>query len=337
MPTQAIDVIAPNLNRRLSGVTSTVISLVPLQAKRMGVVTTGVALPAGLPFVPLWKLPLLKRRPMVWHARRNNEMLLGIALRALLGVKLKLIFTSSSPRKRGRLTNWMVSKMDAIVATTSVNAEVMPGAPVIIPHGVDTTRFTPGTSDLFGMGDARVIGCFGRVRHKKGTHHFVEAMCRLLPQNPGFSAVIMGRVTPDNKDYADTLKAQIAKAGLTDRIRFAEEIPVGRMTEAYNALSLYVTPSLLEGFGLTVPEALACAVPVVASDVGAFRQFVSQDCGYIVAPDDADALTDAISTILRQDMPALGKAGQARVKAEFGLDREADALCDLYSELLSQQ
>lgn len=332
-----IDVIAPNLNRRLSGVTATVISLVPLQARRMGVVATGVGLPEGLPYVPVWKLPFLKRRRRVWHARRNNEMLLGILLRALLRMDLKLIFTSSSPRVRGGLTRWMVSKMDAIVATTQVNAEVMPGKPVIIPHGVDTTRFSPGESDLFVTGDAKLIGCFGRVREKKGTHHFVEAMCRLLPDNPDYSAVIMGRITPDNKEYGDALKAKIEKAGLSDRIRFAGEIPVERMTEAYNALSLYVTPSLLEGFGLTVPEALSCAVPVVASDVGAFRQFVTQDCGRIVPPEDAEALTGAISAILKQDLTALGAAGRARVIEEFGLEREADALCELYSALLSQQ
>jgi mannosyltransferase len=332
-----IDVIAPNLNRRLSGVTATVISLVPLQAKRMGVVATGVGLPNGVPYVPVWKLPLLKRRRRVWHARRNNEIMLGILLRALFRMDLKLIFTSSSPRVRGGLTRWMVSKMDAIVATTQVNAEVMPGTPVIIPHGVDTTRFAPGPSDLFGRGDAKLIGWFGRVREKKGTHHFVKAMCRLLPENPDYSAVIMGRITPDNNDYGDKLKAQIADAGLSDRIRFAEEIPVDQMTDAYNALSLYVTPSLLEGFGLTVPEALSCGVPVVASDVGAFKDFVSQDCGRIVPPDDTEALTNAISTILKQDLKALGAAGRTRVTQEFGLEREADALCELYSALLSQQ
>lgn len=331
-----IDVIAPNLNRRLSGVSATVISLVPLQARRMGVVATGVSLPDNMPFVPIWKLPLLKRRPRVWHARRNNEMLLGILLRSVFRMKLKLVFTSSSPRVRGGLTNWMVSKMDAIVATTKINAGVMPGTPVIIPHGVDTDTFSPGESDLYEMGGQQVIGCFGRVRPMKGTHHFVDAMCRVLPDNPEFSAVIMGRITPDNTSYGDKLKAKIEQAGLTDRIRFVEEIPISDMPKAYQALSLYVSPSLLEGFGLTPLEALSCEVPVVASDVGAFKQFVSQDCGHIVPADDADALTAAIAAILQQDLPALGAAGRQRAKDQFGLEREANALCDLYDALLAQ-
>lgn len=331
-----IEVIAPNLNRRLSGVTATVIALVPYQVKKIGIVATGVALPEGLPFVPVWKLPFLKRRMRVWHARRNNEMMLGILLRALGLMRLKLVFTSSSPRKRGGLTRWMVSKMDAIVATAPQNAAVMPGDPVIIPHGVNTEVFVPASSDIFGAGDQKLIGCFGRVREKKGTHHFVEAMCELLPDHPEYTAIIMGRITPDNDAYGKALKARIAKAGLEDRILFKDERPLTEMPRAYNALSLYVAPSLLEGFGLTPLEALSCEVPVVATDVGAFRDFVSQDCGEIVAKDDAPALTQAVGRMLRRDLGAMGAAGRQRAQAQFGLDREADALVDLYRGLLDE-
>lgn len=330
------EVIAPNLNRRLSGVTATVISLVPLQARRIGIVATGIALPDGLPFVPLWKLPFRKRRLRVWHARRNNEMMLGILLRGLGLMRLKLVFTSSSPRKRGGLTNWMTRQMDAIVATTPVNAEVMPGAPVIIPHGVDTGSFTPAESDIFEAGGQKLIGCFGRVRPMKGIHHFVDAMCQLLPDHPDYSAIIMGRITPDNAEYGEKLKAQIAKAGLSARILFRDELPLTEMPKAYNALSLYVAPSLLEGFGLTPLEALSCEVPVVATDVGAFRDSVSQDCGEIVPKDDGPALTRAIGAMLGRDLGAMGVAGRMRAKGEFGLEREADALVALYRELLDE-
>ncbi|WP_372887649.1 glycosyltransferase family 4 protein [Shimia sp.] len=329
-----IEVIAPNLNSRLSGVTATVIALVPHQARRIGIVATGIALPGGLPFVPLWKLPFLKRRLRVWHARRNNEMLLGLLLRGLGLMRLKLVFTSSSPRQRGGLTNWMTGKMDAIVATTPVNASVMPGAPELIPHGVDTEVFAPAPSDVFASGGQRLIGCFGRVRPMKGTHHFVEAMCALLPDHPDHSAIIMGRITPDNADYGKALKARIAEAGLQDRILFKDELPLTEMPRAYNALALYVAPSLLEGFGLTPLEALSCAVPVVATDVGAFADFTTPACGEIVPKDDAAALTGAIARMLGRDLAAMGQAGRARVIADFGLDREAEALVALYRRLL---
>jgi len=333
-----LKVLAPNLNRRLSGVTATVIALVPRQRQHIEIAATGVALPDGIPFVPFWKVPFLKRRPRVWHARRNNEMLVGVILRAVFRMNLKLIFTSSSPRKRGGLTNWLVRQMDAIVATTPVNAEVMPGTPVIIPHGVNTDIFAPSAvPDVFGMAGQKVIGCFGRIRPMKGTQHFVEAMCRVLPEHPEFSAVIMGRITPDNAAFHKTLEARISEAGLQDRIVFRDELPFTDMSKAYNALSLYVAPSLLEGFGLTPLEALSCAVPVVATDVGAFRDFVTPDCGLIVPKDDADALTTAIASILDGNLAELGTAGRHHVQNAFGLDREANALVTLYQQLLNDE
>ncbi|MBR9841709.1 MAG: glycosyltransferase, partial [Rhodobacteraceae bacterium] len=246
------------------------------------------------------------------------------------------VFTSSSPRKRGGLTNWMTRRCDALVATTPINATVMPGTPRIIPHGVNTDTFSPGPAHDYGTGTQKLIGCFGRVRPMKGTHHFVEAMCRLLPDHPGYTAIIMGLITPDNAEYGDRLRARIRQAGLEDRILFKDELPLTEMPAAYRALSLYVTPSRLEGFGLTPLEALSTGVPVVATDVGAFRDFVSQDCGEIVAADDPDALTAAITAMLSRDLPAMGNAGRARVIDQFGLSREADALVALYRELLAE-
>ena len=77
-----IEVVAPNLKRRLSGVTATVVRLIPVQARMIGIVTTGPGLPDNLPHVPLARAATLPRdRWRVWHARRNTEMALGLILR----------------------------------------------------------------------------------------------------------------------------------------------------------------------------------------------------------------------------------------------------------------
>ena len=84
-----IEVIAPNLKRRLSGVTATVVRLVPLQARRIGIAATGPGLPPHVPHVPLWRLFLMPRdRLRVWHARRNTEMALGLVLRGVFRRRL---------------------------------------------------------------------------------------------------------------------------------------------------------------------------------------------------------------------------------------------------------
>ncbi|WP_442872605.1 glycosyltransferase family 4 protein [Cognatishimia sp. SS12] len=334
------DVLAPNLNRRLSGVSATVFALVPLQTKQIKIAATGVSVPHGLPFLPLSRIPFLPRRTRIWHARRNNEMMVGLLLKWLCRSRLKLIFTSSSPRKRGGLTRWLVARMDAIVATNAKNAAVMPGTPVIISHGVDTDSFRPGTADVFDAQGQKLIGCFGRVRAKKGTDVFVSAMCELLPDHPEFDAVILGRIAPDHRKFADDLKAQIARAGLTERIRFAEELPVTEMPRAYQSLDLYVAPSLLEGFGLTPLEAMACGVPTVASrDVGTFNdQIQDGHTGALFPAGDSQALASALRPYL-SDAALREKssiAARAHVMAEFSLQKEAGALIDLYQKLLNE-
>lgn len=101
-----VEVIAPNLKQRLSGVTSTIIQLVPLMKDRIGIATFGPGLPDGLPKVRWWQLPALWIRPAsgrkrIWHARRNTEMAAGVVLRSL-GARLHLVFTSASQRKHTR-------------------------------------------------------------------------------------------------------------------------------------------------------------------------------------------------------------------------------------------
>ena len=80
---EPIDVIAPNLKVRLSGVTTTIATLVPLQSQSIGIVATGPGLPSDVPHLALWRVLLMPRRLRVWHARRNNELLLGLMLKWL--------------------------------------------------------------------------------------------------------------------------------------------------------------------------------------------------------------------------------------------------------------
>ena len=118
-----IEVIAPHLKRRLSGVTATIARLLPVQARSIGIVATGSGLPADVPFVPLWSVILMSgRKGRVWHARRNTEMLLGLFLRHVLRKRLKLVFTSASQRHHTRYTRLLISGMDAVLATSGRTA-----------------------------------------------------------------------------------------------------------------------------------------------------------------------------------------------------------------------
>ena len=107
-----IEVVAPNLKRRLSGVTATVVRLIPVQARMIGITTTGPGLPPELPHIPLTRAAKLPRdRWRVWHARRNTEMALGLILRRVLRRRYRLLFTSAAQRRHtGRANNLRKSR-----------------------------------------------------------------------------------------------------------------------------------------------------------------------------------------------------------------------------------
>jgi mannosyltransferase len=339
-----ITVIAPHFKRRLSGVTSTVIQLVPEQRRQgLGILTLGPGLPDHLPKMRWAELPGLWKRPnatpaRVWHARRNNEMLVGLILRDIFRMPLKLLFTSAAQRHHSRYTRWLISKMDGVVATNGKSGSFLKVPHRVIRHGVDLQVFHPSDEldrslreDLKGR---HLVGCFGRVRHQKGTDLFVRAMIELLPGNPEWTAVISGRITAEHTAFADKLKADIAAAGLTDRIRFLGE--VDDIKPWYRRLTLYVAPSRNEGFGLTPLEAMASGTAVVASDAGAYAEMIIEgETGSVVPAGDYGRLRDAISTFLEpQKAMEAGRRGREHVEAAFGLEREADQLADVYASLL---
>lgn len=339
-----IDVIAPNLKRRLSGVTATIVRLVPLQATMIGIAATGPGLPPHVPHLPLWRLFTLPRdRVRVWHARRNTEMLLGLILKAVFRRRLKLLFTSASQRKHSGYTRRLIARMDGLIATSRKSANYLERAPVVILHGIDTTGFSPPADRALlrrrlGLPeDHTIIGCYGRIRAQKGTDAFVAAALALLPERPKATALVMGRATEGHDGFLAGLKERVAQAGLSERIRFLAEVPVHEIADWYRALDLYVAPQRWEGFGLTPIEAMACGVPVVATRVGAFEEIVTDETGTLVPPGDIPALTTAIAPWL--DDPdrrrTAGAAALARVRSEFRIEDEAAALVAAYRRLLA--
>jgi mannosyltransferase len=344
---KTISVVAPHLKRRLSGVTSTVIQLVPEQTLLgRGIVTLGPGLPKTLPKMGWLQLPSLWFAPQgsstrVWHARRNTEMLLGVFLKAVLRMRLKLLFTSAAQRRHSGYTRGLIRRMDAVIATSARSGAFLEVPHTVILHGIDLKRFHPPQDDAdtmaaTGLPGRHLVGCFGRVRHQKGTDLFVRAMIELLPQNPDWTAIVCGRVTPEHKPFGDALKASVEAAGLSERIVFAGE--VDDIKPWYRRATLYVAPSRNEGFGLTPLEAMASSTAVVASDAGAYAEMIVPDeTGAVTPAGDYEALRDAIRPyILDPDLARRhGENGLAHVTAQFALAKEATAIDAVYDRLLT--
>lgn len=345
-----IDVLVPNFKRRLSGVTATIVRLVPLQAKMIGLAAVGPGLPDGLPHLTILQLLLLPRArpdgsPRVWHARRNTEMIGGLALKWVLRKRLKLVFTSASQRQHTWLTKWLIARMDAVIATSGRTATYLERPATVILHGIDTDQFHPldpaakaAKRRKLGLPEGAIlIGCYGRIRAQKGTDVFVSAMQALARSHPTLTAIVMGRATEAHQSFERDLKAQVAEAGLTDRILFPPEVPVSDMAAWYQVLDLFVAPQRWEGFGLTPLEAMACGVPVVATDVGAFSELVVEGkTGSLIAAGEVGAMIEAVSHWLGAPtaVSQASLAARAHMEDAFQLKREARAIVEVYRSLL---
>ncbi|MEN0000214.1 MAG: glycosyltransferase family 4 protein [Pseudomonadota bacterium] len=343
-------VIAPNFKRRLSGVTSTIIQLIPLQRRTgLGIATTGAGLPASLPRLMVWSwIHLYKKpddgKPRVWHARRNTEMLGGLVLRDLLRVPIKLVFTSASQRQHTRYTKWLINRMDAVIATSRKTAAYLDVPNQVVMHGIDTERFCPpkdksAAKKAVGLPeDRKIIGCFGRIRAQKGTDLFAKAMMSALKDRPGWTAIIAGRATEAHQTFQRALEKQIADAGMADKILF-----VGEHTDIerwYQALDLFIAPQRWEGFGLTPIEAMASGVPVLATDVGAFSELVIDGkTGFILADLEVQTMAKAAGELMDNDVMrmSMADASRAHMIEDFPLIREVRELAQVYADVSGRQ
>jgi mannosyltransferase len=340
--TPDLQLIVPNLHRRYSGVTATNRMVAPKLADMYRAAWLGPHAPDGIARMGFGDLLRLWRRPtpLIWHARRNDEMIAGLLLRGL-GWPLKLVFTSAAQRHHKWLTRWLIRQMDAVIATSDYSASYLKRESTVVMHGVDTDLYAPPADRAAAFAEAKLpgryaIGCFGRVRAQKGTDVFVEAMCRLLPHYPDFTAVIVGAVVPEQQGFADGLKRQIEAAGLQSRIIITGELTNEEVQRWYQRLTVYAFTSRNEGFGLILIEAMASGAALVAARAGA-AEFVVEDgvTGVLTPPGDADALAGALEPLMADpgSATAMGMRARARVLERFSLDAEAKAIAAVYETL----
>ena len=338
-----LQLIVPNLHRRYSGVTATNRSVAPKLAKMLRAGWLGPDAPEGIARMGVADLMKLWRcaKPLIWHARRNNEMIIGVLLRSL-GWPLNLVFTSAAQRHHSWITRWLIRRMDAIIATNEISASYLKRQAVVIPHGVDTDRYAPAADRAAafaqtGLPGSYAIGCFGRVRAQKGTDVFVDAMCRLLPRYPDFAAVIVGAITAEQTTFANQLKKRIEAAGLQSRMVMTGELPIEELPRWYQRLTIYAFTSRNEGFGLTLIEAMSSGAALVASRAGAAELVVEDGVsGVLTPPGDVDALVAALEPLMGDPASAIamGERARARVLAQFSLDAEANRIAEVYRTLV---
>ena len=277
----------------------------------------------------------------IWHARRNTEMLLGLVLKRL-GWRLALIFNSASQRRKSRYTDFLIARMDEVIATSETSASFVSRDATVIHHGVDLETYRPpddraaafAATGLPGKyGSAPSAGCAGR-RAATSSSRRCAGFCRTIRTSPPSSSATSRSTTCRS---SEKLKQRIAAAGSCERIRFLGELPIEEVPLWYQRISIYVFASRVEGFGLTMLEAMAAGDAVVATRAGAAEMVIADGETGVLAPiDDVEALVAAIEPLMRDParIAAMGERARAQSGGQaFSRDREVDEILAVYRRL----
>ena len=261
----------------------------------------------------------------------------------MLRLPIKIVFTSAGQKRHSAFPRWLISRMDAVIATSEQAARVVPNVWATIPHGINTDRFFPAEDRAqawakLGYGGEIGFASMGRIRPEKGTDTFVDTMITLLPQMPEAVALMTGRTAPQHKKFEDSLRARVAAAGLSDRILFLGDLPSDRLPEIVRAVSLIVQLPRHEGFGVVPLEGMASATPFIGTEAGYYKELSLQGKTGTVLPVGAKPATiaQAITDMLRPERYAASvEAGRALISASFSARHEAEGIAEIYERLWS--
>ena len=276
----------------------------------------------------------------------------------LAGTQVVVGSERNSNNNFGRLKTliytWTSGCMDMCVANSSAGAEFGQKAFAIpqkkyavIHNGVDTQRFcsresTMTRQDLGVSGNTKIVGMVGSYKRQKNHAFLVEAIAEVKKQYKDVVFVFVGSVIKEGPEatteYYDSVQACVERLDVRDMCVFVDAR--NDIEEFFNLCDFTVLPSLFEGTPNVVLESLACAVPVIATDV-ADNRFVIPDekAGYIVPLGEVAILAEKILDLLgdEEKLSAMSDYARTWVCEQFGLDKMAGKFEDIYYKLLSEQ
>lgn len=256
-------------------------------------------------------------------------------------------FSPGLTRLLARLDAWAARFTDRIVCYTALEvAEYLaagigrPGQYAVIPNGLDGEAYAlqaaPPARTRTALGlppGARPVLCVARLVPVKGQTYLLQAWPSVLKREPRALLLLAG----DGLDETP-LRTRAAALGLAGSVKF-----LGFRQDIASLIAcaeVLVLPSLNEGFGMVLVEAMAMGKPVVASAVGGVPEVVLDGrTGLLVPPANPEALAAAILRLLDDPGAArrLGEAGRERARESFSREGSIQAHRDLYGELLGMK
>lgn len=315
-------------------------------------------------FVQLLRL-MRRRRFDVLHTHTTLASVIGRIAGRLAGIPV-IVHTAHGFRfheHRHPLTNTALIRLESIMGRhftdhlftvsgedqqTAIRRRIVaPGCVERINSvGVDARRFDPSVPSTLSRAEFnlhpgdRVVGFVGRLVREKGVVELITAMRTVVDGVPSARLLVVGDTLASDRDRGASaaVRAEVDRLGLREHVTFAGfRDDVAAM---YRLMDVFVLPSWREGMPVTVIEAMASGLPVVATNIRGCREEVADGVtGYVVPRQDARALGQAILRLVSDPGLArkMGEAGRQRAVAEFDESTVVAQQVAAYRRLIEQR
>lgn len=249
------------------------------------------------------------------HANRLDNGFAGACLKEQYGIPLVITSHGSDvydfPFKNDftyAVAKYALGKANHVIAVSKSDADRllslgMPRSRVsVIPNGVNSDLFKPipkriSRTELGLPTNKKIILTIGTLHEVKGQSFFIDAMSILRREIQDFTAIVIG-----SGPLEKSLRKRIEKLGLSQEVLMYGWLPHNQLPLWISACDVFVLPSLNEGLPTVIPEVMACGRPVVGTRVGGIPEVVSSnETGFLVKPQDAESLAQAISEALGRE------------------------------------
>lgn len=241
-------------------------------------------------------------------------------------------FAAGLPGPAQYALRWVLESADGVIVLGRRWLDALrPFAPrarwFIIPNGVAVPADPPAAQDR-----EPICLFLGTFTPAKGARDLVSAWGRIASGHPEWTLILAGGETEPGQ--RETIVQAIEAAGLAGRVQLPGVVVGEAKGSLFRRSAVFVLPSHVEAMPMALLEAMSFGLAVVASDVGAVGEVVSEgQNGLLVPPGDVDVLADALERLLdRSDLrERLGSAGQRRIRETFGQDVMVARLFDAYN------
>lgn len=204
----------------------------------------------------------------------------------------------------------------------------------VIYSGIDFEEFWKSSHtssiEMPTLPEAPIIGMVGRLQPVKGHTYAIAAMLSILEQHPNAKLVLVG-----DGPLLEELQQQVRELNIEHSVMFLGYQDPSKIASLLKRFTVFLMPSLSEGLGLSLIEAMSVGTPVIATEVGGMLDVVQDGTGFLVPPQDPTAIALQVNWILDNPEEArdLGERGKESVIQRFNSKTMVEQIRDVYSHI----